>query len=116
MRDALALIELASPWAANYFREKGEIYPMYHALCADGQHAIIPVASDNKNQKVGIADDPRRIEIVTFNAEDAEGMIVARRPIIRHKGRPHLGELHTEIFTSAEGRMVGLLPARGRTQ
>ncbi len=68
----------------------------------------------------GIANDPKRIEVVILNAEDAEGMVLARRPIIRHRGRPHLGDL--KVLSSGsdgcmfEGRMVGLLPVRETRQ
>ena len=162
MRKAQQLIELASPWAAAQFRKHGGLSPMYHGLCANDDHVIIPVVPEGSKDawvavvraafaehdvvsyvficeawlreatnaeadrlhdkwlKSGIANDPKRIEVVLLNAEDAEGMVLARRPIIRHRGRPHLGDL--KVLSSGsdgcmfEGRMVGLLPARGTRQ
>jgi hypothetical protein len=161
MRDALALMEIASPWAAESFREHGEIHPMYHALCTDGRHAVMPVRGDDRDEwvaaarkaferidavayvficegwaremmpadeaeamrlraewlKSGIANDPKRIEVVMLIAEDAEGIVMASRRIIRHKGRPHLGKLKVDdTIKSMEGRMVGLLSIRETRQ
>jgi hypothetical protein len=160
LRDAEKLIQLASNVAGPMFRQQGRLLPMYHALGANGQHAIIPLPPDEKDAwpviakaafkeidavafvfiseawiremtpatrdeamrlrdewlQRGIANDPLRKEVVVFNAEDDQGGLCGHRPIIRHKGRPHLGELEVETFTESEGRMVGLLPVRGTVQ
>jgi hypothetical protein len=67
----------------------------------------------------GIADHPDRIEVVTFQGEDAESgrSMTGQRRIIREKGRPYLGPLEFFETTQSEGRMVGMLPKpKGRLQ
>ena len=61
----------------------------------------------------GIRDNPNRVEILWFQAEDRTGMLVAHREIIRPaKGKPTLGPLEFEDMDgwTAEGRIMGLLP------
>jgi hypothetical protein len=63
-----------------------------------------------------IHEYPERVEVVMFVGEDAsEGMITAHREIKRpKKGKPRLGPLQfMEGFSSAQGRLVGMLPRRG---
>jgi hypothetical protein len=56
-------------------------------------------------------DHPRRIEIVTFEAEDSTGTLSGRRTIERPAGkRPQLGPLEIETSKFATGRLVGMLP------
>ena len=66
-----------------------------------------------KINREGVEKQPGRIEVIIISAEDqAEGMIMATREIIRHGDRAVLGKLkmHSKM-DSAEGRMIGLLPA-----
>jgi hypothetical protein len=68
-----------------------------------------------------IRDHPERVEVVVFNAEDATGMLMGYREIIRRPGsRARLGPLELplqdEPRTTYEGRMVGMLPQRGKPQ
>lgn len=76
----------------------------------------------------GIANHPDRLEIVQLQGEDAEcGQIMGQREIIRpESGWPYLGPLvmiadlpsipHGARLSASEGRMVGVLPARGTRQ
>lgn len=53
----------------------------------------------------GLSDHPDRIEVVVLMGEDEkEGSMMAHRRIIREEGKAATGE----------GRMVGLLPRKGR--
>jgi len=63
-----------------------------------------------------ISDHPDRKEVVHVFGEDNEsGALMARRFIIRPEGAPaQLGPLEFVSHVSMEGRMVGLLPARGK--
>jgi hypothetical protein len=77
-----------------------------------------PITDDEYRtvQRIGLSNFPGRSEIVMFSGEDREygGMITAKRSIIRPKGKPYLGPLvWDERYTHSEGRMVGMLPARG---
>ncbi|MGY2987740.1 hypothetical protein [Bradyrhizobium sp. USDA 4508] len=66
-----------------------------------------------KIEREGVSKQPGRIEIVMIGAEDqAEGMLTAHCEIIRSGNKAVLGKLQIDSkFDSAEGRMVGLLPA-----
>jgi hypothetical protein len=76
----------------------------------------------------GIADHPDRVEVVQLQGEDhACGQIMGQRKIIRpESGRPYLGPLQMisdlpsipagARLAQSEGRMVGVLPARGMRQ
>lgn len=66
---------------------------------------------------------PGRLEVVQIQGEDAEcGQVMAQRVIHRPAGKPaYLGKLEIIIEPGAdgiqsEGRLVGLLPVRGRRQ
>jgi hypothetical protein len=66
-----------------------------------------------------LSEHPDRKEIVVFLAEDeAGGMLSASREIIRNGGgKAQLGPLTFQREGSqAEGRMVGLLPRKGKVQ
>jgi len=66
----------------------------------------------------GIAGYPDRIEVVSMMCEDADaGQMTASRRIIRKRGhKPRLGPLVIHDMTGAqsEGRLVGMVPQRGR--
>ena len=75
----------------------------------------------------GIADHPERVEVVQIMGEDQEcGHIILTRNIIRPpRGAPYLGPLQSlddlpfippNAHSQAEGRMIGMLPARGTRQ
>ena len=75
----------------------------------------------------GISEHPDRVEVVQLQGEDnACGQIMAQRKIIRpESGRPYLGPLQMIVdlpfiphgaHVQSEGRMVGVLPARGTRQ
>jgi hypothetical protein len=61
---------------------------------------------------VGVAEHPRRIEIVHFSAEDDTGSLLGVRRIERPPGqKPQLGPLEIEESNGMSvGRFVGLLP------
>jgi hypothetical protein len=66
-----------------------------------------------KYTKEGIAQNPDRVEILYFQAEDRTGLLSAYRNIIRQpQRRPRLGKLKFQDMQgwSAEGRIMGLLP------
>lgn len=63
----------------------------------------------------GARCQPNRQEVLMIQAEDAiEGELTAHRIITRKDGKPVLGELKIEKYSRSEGRVVGLLPARGK--
>jgi hypothetical protein len=66
----------------------------------------------------GVRNHPDRIEIVQITGEDCEcGQRMAHRKIVRPKnGKPYLGPLEIAPRGQSEGRMVGMLPVRGRMQ
>jgi len=75
----------------------------------------------------GVASNPDAIEVVMFQAEDSDfGMLTAHRKIIRPRGvKAYLAPLQMldelphvprGAAIQSEGRMVGLLPARGTKQ
>jgi hypothetical protein len=69
--------------------------------------------------RYGVRNHPDRIEAVAISGEDCEcGMRTAHRKIIRPKhGKPYLGPLEmTPRCDRSEGRMVGLLPVKGKMQ
>lgn len=62
-----------------------------------------------------IENAPGRVEIVLYAAEDErEGFLSASRQILREDGVARLGPLVFVEGGRAEGRMVGLLPSKGR--
>jgi hypothetical protein len=65
-----------------------------------------------------LEDYQGRVEVVWFQFEDQElGQILAKRPIVREGDKPRLGPIEwAGKMKSSEGRMVGLLPQRGRPQ
>lgn len=65
-----------------------------------------------------LEDYEGRVEVVWFQFEDQEcGQILARRKIVRKDGKSHLEPLEfIKDASQHEGRMVGLLPPRGRAQ
>jgi hypothetical protein len=77
-------------------------------------HSAIDAPKLKRVMKHGIAEHPDRIEIIMFAAEDASGMMMAYRKIIRPAhGEAKLGD-RIEFYEDVvmEGRMVGLLPRR----
>jgi len=71
----------------------------------------------NDAMLTGLRDHPDRVEILCYTAEDEMGRVLGIRPIIREEGeKPRLGPLTVERTKYDEGRFVGMLPARGRTQ
>jgi hypothetical protein len=93
-------------------------------LAAHGATWIISIAEawtvvvenlDSVDRAKGIANDPRRAEVISYQIEDEElGIISAMQTIFRSdQGKPRLGPLQWhEQSRSVEGRMVGLLPKR----
>jgi hypothetical protein len=71
-----------------------------------------------KHFKEGIRNDPDRVEVILYSAEDEILQILAHQKIIRGMGVPRLGGL--EFMPSkthkSKGRMVGLMPNRGSKQ
>ncbi|MEY9235434.1 hypothetical protein ABIF78_007757 [Bradyrhizobium japonicum] len=73
------------------------------------------LADIDKIEREGVRRQPGRKEAIIISVEDAtEGLILARREIIRHGNRAILGKLMIEEHGHVEGRMVGLLPAPAR--
>jgi hypothetical protein len=78
-------------------------------------------------QREGLSKHPDRVEVVMLSGEDRDcGQLMVHRNIIRPpKGKPYLGPLQSLDdlpfmpagggVEHSEGRMVGLLPVRGRT-
>jgi hypothetical protein len=70
-------------------------------------------------RRAGIANEPDRIEVIAFQAEDAnEGLLFAQRRIIRPANKkPTLDALFVHpSFGEGSGRFVGMLPQRGTKQ
>jgi hypothetical protein len=85
------------------------------AICATEEEAEQTAASG------GAASHPNRCEVVMFSGEDADtGMfLAAHREIMRPPvGKPFLGPLTwiDDSFSGTGGRLVGMLPRRGRLQ
>lgn len=53
---------------------------------------------------------PGRGEVVTFMAENDDGMLQAHRQIIRGEGKPTLGPLEYLPSREVSGRFIGMLP------
>lgn len=71
-----------------------------------------------RDQRDGISDHPDRQEVIILTAEsESAGLVMAWRHIIRPtKGKAKLGPLVIDQHAglTVEGRMVGMLPRRGR--
>lgn len=67
-------------------------------------------------ERVGIRNNPKRVEIVMISVEDAnEGFLMATAKIIRHGNKAMLGKFEfVRDGGSWEGRMIGLLPTPER--
>jgi len=85
------------------------------AWMLDARMPDVPSFDIAKIEREGVACQPGRIEVLLISGEDqAEGSLMARREIIRHDGRVMLGKLEfIEQGSHSEGRMVGMLPAKG---
>jgi hypothetical protein len=60
-------------------------------------------------------DRPNREEVVLIQAEsEREGELTGIRKIIRKDDKPTLGPLEIERWTNSAGRLVGMLPKRGK--
>jgi hypothetical protein len=59
-----------------------------------------------------------RVEVVWFQFEDQDcGTLLAKSPIVREGDKPRLGPIEwMKPMKESDGRMVGLLPPRGRVQ
>jgi hypothetical protein len=89
---------------------------------------LIEPGEEEAIMRDGLENHPDRIEIVQLQGEDNEcGQIMGQRRIIRpESGRPCLGPLEMigdlpsvpdgARLSHSEGRMVGVLPARGTRQ
>ena len=75
--------------------------------------------------KHGVADHPDRQEVVIFSGEDELGFVMGTRPIIRKGNKATLGPLTYNMSGQSksdlsegqwEGRLIGMLPQRGRVQ
>jgi hypothetical protein len=63
----------------------------------------------------GAWNHPNRVEVLIFQGEDSqEGELTGRRVITRVGNNVSLGPLEIERFARSEGRMIGLLPSRGK--
>lgn len=84
----------------------------------DSRDGPIPDEEMEQINRHGVRNDPKRIEVVLIAAEDHEaGYVMSTREIIRPKhGRPYLGPLKAFPQGQSEGRMVGMLPVRGKMQ
>ncbi|WP_166304646.1 hypothetical protein [Bradyrhizobium sp. 2S1] len=105
-KDVVRYVYIGEAWTLDRMIEPGE------------QEAIM---------RDGLTNHPDRVEIVQLQGEDHEcGQIMGQRKIIRpESGRPYLGPLQMVIdlpfvpdgaTMQSEGRMVGVLPARGMRQ
>jgi hypothetical protein len=77
-----------------------------------------PEGMNREDMPTDLRNHPDRKEILHLAAEDYQsGFIIATRAIIREEEKPaKLGplEMETSKFAQYEGRMIGLLPPRGR--
>jgi hypothetical protein len=65
----------------------------------------------------GVKNDPLRIEVVIFIAEDRQRCVIGQQAITRARGeKPKLGPLEIDQPQSMSGRMIGLLASAGTTQ
>jgi hypothetical protein len=65
-------------------------------------------------KREGISNHPDRTEAIIFSAENRERFMLAQRKIVRpQKGKPYLEPL-VICNENMEGRLVGLLPPKGR--
>lgn len=77
----------------------------------------VDAAEMERLAREGIADDPRRAEMLMFTAEDRGRQLMAHRRITRPAdGRPRLGPLVVHDGGTSKGRMVGMLRPAGRPQ
>jgi hypothetical protein len=106
------------------FKDKDVIRYVFmdEAWTIRGEKGISPEKMARFNRE-GLSEQPGRIEVVFFSAEDRDcGQLTAERLIVRPaNGQPYLAPLH--MFESkmgstitSEGRMIGLLPMRGTRQ
>jgi hypothetical protein len=139
MRTLRAMIERASVGAERMFLAEGSLAPIWLAWKADGKSFLVPQLVDDWDQSLGLIralfeieqivsyvsvaeawmTAGHEIEIISFVAEDQQlGLLRAWRAIRRDAaGKPSLGPLEfAEGAWQTEGRMVGLLPARGTRQ
>lgn len=76
--------------------------------------ASIPDAEVNQMMSEGLSRHPQRQESLVYLAEDLQGVLSARRSIVRKGKHVSLGDLKFDTdITQSEGRMVGLLPMEG---
>jgi hypothetical protein len=77
-----------------------------------------PMGTKREDMPANLSNHPDRKEIIHLTGEDyISGMIMAQRSITRVEGEPpKLGplEITSKDFSQMEGRLVGLLPQRGR--
>jgi hypothetical protein len=52
--DLKSMIEFASKQAGKLFRKQGIIYPLYHAIDADGKTTILPALDRDKDMSVAM--------------------------------------------------------------
>jgi hypothetical protein len=101
--NVVRYVHFTEAWTLDYRGEKAR------KISADEMQKIVDE---------GVRNHPDRVEVVMFQAEDNEtGLITGHREIIRDKGKPHLGPMiRFPTNTSSEGRLVGMLPRKGRLQ
>jgi hypothetical protein len=74
-------------------------------------------ATESFCREHGVSAHPDRVEMILFVAEDELGIINAYRAIMRRGRKSSLGPLEYDPEGGTyEGRMMGLLPARGTKQ
>jgi hypothetical protein len=87
-------------------------------LIAEAWMVALPLGQDlDTSPEDSISGHPDRVEVITYQLEDQDlGVMSAKQDIVRIDGqRPYLSELRWDARpTESSGRLVGLLPRKGR--
>lgn len=120
MIDLKSLIEFASTQAGKLFRKQGVIYPLWHAIGADGKTTILPALDRDKDLSVALTKawfvindiDTYVFMDEAWAVDDRRGQIgldikkVQREGISEHPDRREI------VMFSAENRRGEQLTAR----
>src|SRR4051812_38510267 len=120
LRSLTSLIEFASMQAEKLFRKQGVIYPMYHAVKANGQHVIINPTESDKDLGVGMIKAWLEINNVDRYVFFDEAWIVDTRkggpqldmPKIAREGLRNHPDRREVVMFSAESRSGEMLTGR----